>query len=458
MSRATVSARIGIGVVVSAAAVAAALGASLVPWPVVGGEAPAADVAPAPAETVLACDGPLLALGRSAENAAGLTAAADPRVVSGGTTGGGPERGDLAIAGVDGAVVPVFRQSPYGREAVPVAAASSIEADDIDLGGFAASECRQPLMESWIVGGDVTTGSTGILLIANPTDVNAVVALDVFGVDGRRTPVGSDAIAIPAGAQVAIPLAGIAEGEEAPSVRVTADGAPVRVTLQSSLVRTLEPGGIDLQPSVAPATAQAIPGLSVTREASESESSAGLLRLLSTSDATATVTVLPEGRGAPARAPEQVALTADQPMSVDIGGLPEGRYTVLVESEQPVVAAAWQATGFGEGSDYAWYAATPALDAPTAFAVPEGPGARLSVYNPGGEDAVVAIARGDDAQTLEVPAGGFASAELPEPGVYALDAGGSTVHAAVGFESGSALASLPVDQDAAAPQDVRVYP
>jgi len=458
MSRATVSARIGIGAVVSAAAVAAALGVGVVPWPVVGGEAPAVDVAPAPAETVLACDGPLLALGRSAEDAGGLTAAADPRVVSGSTADGEPERVDLTVAGVEGAAVPVFRQSPDGREAVPVAAASSFETDDLDLGGFAASECRRPLMESWIVGGDVTTGSTGILLIANPTDVNAVVALDVFGVDGRRTPVGSDAIAIPAGEQVAIPLAGIAEGEEAPSVRVTADGAPVRVTLQSSLVRTLEPGGIDLQPSVAPAPVQAIPGISVTREASESENSAGLVRLLSTSDATATVTVLPEGGGSPARAPEQVALTADQPMSVDIGGLPEGRYTVLVESDQPLVAAAWQATGFGAGSDYAWYAAAPALDAPTAFAVPDGPGARLSVYNPGDEDTAVAITRGDESQTLEVPAGGFASVELAEAGVFVLDPGGSAVHASVGFESGSALAGLPVERDAAAPQDVRVYP
>lgn len=458
MSRATASARIVIGAVVSAAAVAAVVGAGAAPWPAVGTAAPSTDVRPAPAEVLLACDGPLLALARSAEDAAGVSAAADAAVVSGDAAGEPLEQGELTLSGVADATAPLFRRSPEGRESVPAAAASSVTARDMDLGGFAASECRAPQMESWIVGGDVATGTTGILFVANPTDANAVVSLDVFGVEGVTTPAGADAIAIPAGAQVPIPLAGIAGGEEAPAVRVTAVGSPVRVTLQSSIVRTLEPGGIDLQPAVAPAATQVVPGVNVTPEASEGENSSGLIRLLSTSDATATVTVLPEGGGVPVRAPEQVALTADQPKSADLGGLPAGRYTVLVDADQPVVAAAWQATGFGPGSDYAWYAAAPPVERATLFAAPDGPNPRVSVYNPGDEAATVAVSGDDGEQSLEVGAHAFASVALPGSGLYTLDPGGSAVHALLGFEGGSVLAALPITQDASTPQPLTVYP
>ena len=458
MSRATGITRVALGALLSAAAVVGVVAADAVPWPSVGGTAPSVDVTPAAAETLLACDGPLLALGRTAEDASGLSVAADMQLFSGNELGETPEQTELAISDVEDATAPLVRQLPDGRQPVSAAAATSTTVDATDLGGFAASECRTARMESWIVGGDASTGSTGILLIANPTDVNAVVSIDVYGVDGVTTPAGADAIAIPAGTQVPIPLAGLVGSESAPAVKVTASGAPVRVTLQSSLVRTLDPGGVDLQAPVTPDDVQVIPGVGVTEEASSSDNSASILRLLSTSDTTATVSVIAEGGSERAREPEQVTLTADQPLSLDLGSLPEGRYSVVVEAIEPVVAAVWQATGFGSGSDYAWYPSAPALDEQTVFAVPNGPGGEVGLVNDSDEDATVVLARDGEEQSVVVPANGFVSVGLDGTGVYTLDPGGSAVHASVGYLSETAIAAIPVDQDASAPQAITVYP
>jgi hypothetical protein len=351
----------------------------------------------------------------------------------------------------------LLRQSPDGSSPVPVAGASSAEIDATDMAGFAASACRAPQMDSWIVGGDTSTGSTGILLVANPSDVNAVVSLEVYGIEGRTVPPGFEAVTIPARTQVPIPLAGIAGTETGPVVRVTATGAPVRATLQSSLVRTLDPGGIDLQPAVTPRTTQTIPGITVIEEAGgDQESSTGQLRLLATADTEAAVTVVASDGGV-VRDGEPESLTADEPIAVDLGSLEEGRYSVTVTADEPLVAAAWQTTGLGPGSDYAWYPATPELVDEVLVAVPDGPRPTLHLAG-AGEDAAVTVVHDGEERVIEVPASGYVETRLDGEGAYTVDPGGVPVHATIGFADVGALGVFGIEPDPSAPQPIRILP
>src|SRR3546814_6297364 len=75
-----------------------------------------------------------------------------------------------------------FRSS--GPAVFAAAGSSSVEA--ADLRGFAASACRPPLLESWLVGGATTTGSGDLVVLSNPGTVAATVQITVYGASGPQ--------------------------------------------------------------------------------------------------------------------------------------------------------------------------------------------------------------------------------------------------------------------------------
>src|SRR5690606_24664210 len=77
-------------------------------------------------------------------------------------------------------------------------------------------------------------------------------------------------VVVPPRSQWATPLAASAVGQSAPIIHVQADGAPVRAALQSSLVRTLDPGGIEWQDDAGmPQTRQVLAGVQLVASAAE---------------------------------------------------------------------------------------------------------------------------------------------------------------------------------------------
>jgi hypothetical protein len=268
---------------------------------------------------------------------------------------------------------------------------------------------------------------------------------------------------VPPATQRLIPLAGLVLGESAPVIRVSAVGSPVHASLQTSITRTLTPGGADqVGPVQAPEPFQTIAGVSVTAapSAGGDTDAPTVLRLLSPgAAATATVTVTSVG-GGEAAPPRVIPLAAGQPTEIGLGGLPIGTYTVEVAADQPVVAAVWQTTGFDEGSDFAWYTSSPLVSAPSLFATPAGPPPSLTIVNPDAEAAIVSITSVDGTFRLEVtvPGGGSTTARLSPRTVYELDPGRSGIRAGLSLTGDGALAGITVwPADAAAPP-ILVYP
>jgi hypothetical protein len=313
------------------------------------------------------------------------------------------------------------------------------------------------LAESWLVGGASTTGANDLIELANPGSVPATVQLSAYGSQGVSTPPSGQNIVIAAGERRIVPLAGLLLGEESPVVRVVSSGAPVHAALQTSVTRVLLPGGVEqVAPTAQADTRLVMPGVQVV--ATTAGQAATVLRLLAPgADATATVTLVPVDAATSAPAALDIPLSAGLPTSIDLSGNAAGAYTVEVSSTAPVVGATWSTTGFGQGADFAWYAAAPEIADPSVVAVAPGSGAAV-VLAAGTGDASVTLTpvEGGDPVSTTVAAGSSAALSV-SAGVYRLETT-APVRAAVTYAGTSALASYPLWPADAAASAVTVLP
>lgn len=458
---ATTGARVLAGTVVAAGFVVAVTTAVALPWPTLTREPVAITAIPAPEASVLSCAGSILALGRNAADASAIAAAAPQEVTVGVRDGSAPPTETPLQTSAPDAAASVFTAQPENRTRTDVAATGSATVSADDLSGYAASPCRPPLTESWLVGGATTTGSADIVIISNPGQVAATVELTVFGTGGPVVPPGGDVV-VAAGTQQALSLAGLALGQDSPVIRVSATGAPVTAVLQTSLTRTLLPGGVDQVGAIEkPENDIVIPGVSVARADGPGTDAATVLRLLAPSgDTTARVTVTATGVAQPVAEPIEVPLTAGLPLDLDLGGLDAREYTVSVAADVPIVGAVWQTTGFGAGADFAWYTQAPELAVASLFATPAGPSPALTVANPTGREAQVTVdaVDGSSSTTVVVQPQQTARFSLRARTVYSIDAGGVGVRAGVSLTAADALAGYPVWSGDTAAAPIVIYP
>lgn len=451
---AATSARVLTGAVVAAACVVGVVVAVAAPWPTVSHDAAQAEVTPLPGDTVLVCNGDLRAIGRTTSRPLEMESAASLRLTVDGTSGA-PESRPLSVDDlVDGDDVQRLTAEVEGRTAPLLGATESVTIAADDLFGFAAAPCRPAGTESWLVGGSVATGTEDLVVLTNPGAVPSTVTLEVFG-----SVRGSSSVIVPAETQLALPLTSIAAGAEIPVVKVTAAGSPVRAVLQSSLTRTLDPAGIDLQDAVAaPQKRPVISGVQMFENDGDNAEMA-VLRLLSPdADGQASVTVRAVGETATADE-FTVPLVAGQPQELSLSSLKPGTYSVQIEAEVPVLAAVREQDGAGPQTDFAWITPAPQLDEKVLVAVPDGPAARVMIVNDGEEDATVRLETvdGADSREVTVPAGSSASVEVTDRAVYAMTSS-APVHAAVTMTAAGALATWPVWPPAGAQQSITVYP
>lgn len=451
---AATGARVITGVAVIAACVVGVATAVHAPWPVVEHDPAQVEVTPVPGDSTLVCNGDLRALGRDSSAPLDMLSAASPTLTTGGT-GGDPAAEGLAMTDLPDAGGPqVLTGAVDGRSVPLIAGAESVTIAADDLAGYAALPCGVPRLESWLVGGSIDTGTEDIVTLTNAADVPSTVTLSVYG-PARST----RTVIVPARSQAALPLTSFATGNDVPVVKVSAVGAPVRAALQSSLVRVLDPAGIDLQDSVAGPQQKLVFSGVQAFAASGDDAEMAVLRVLSPGVA-ARVQVTVRAEGATGAADEfTVPVEADLPSQVSLSGLEPGQYTVEVESDVPLVAAIRQQDGFGLDSDFAWVMPSPELDVDVVFAVPAGPDARLQLANTSDRDATVTLESLDGGQPQEIviPAGRTGGLEVPGRTTYRMQTT-APVHAAVTLTGPGAIAVLPVQASGAGEKPITVYP
>jgi hypothetical protein len=464
--------RLFAGLVVGVGAVAVVVASAALPVPTTRLEPQAVTVTPVPTSQQLACAGSVLRLGSATgENATSTSPLGTPATTKAATEGDA----DVTVletpdGGESGSGAPIIVSGAAGASA-RLAGAQSQYVNVGDFRGFAASVCSRPSSDSWLVGGSTSTGRTTLLTLSNPGTLASTVTIELWGEQGAIEAPGTSGIVVPAGSQRVLSLAGFAPDRSALAVHVTSRGGPVGANLQQSIVRGIDPGGVDVVGTVAaPAPTTVIPGVVVSGSAAAAQSlgRSGYSDLSTVVRAfapggeatTATVSIVPESDGL-AGASFEMDLPANTVVDVPVE-LDDGSYSITITSEVPVVAAARASAvteeALGGASDLAWFSAAPALVGTAFVAVAAGPSPTLHVANEGSSAATVSVKlRGGGTVSLAVAAGGAASIAVAAGSTYTVsDADG--MFASVGYATPGQIAGYVIDNSTTAESPVVVYP
>ncbi|HWR85968.1 MAG TPA: DUF5719 family protein, partial [Rhodoglobus sp.] len=426
-------------------------------------------ITPVPTAQQLVCPGGVLRL--SDETGQGATTASslgsprtDYAADRGAVDAAAFTASDAGTAG--GADAPTLVSTPPsddGETAPPMLSGAQVQAvDEGDFVGLAAADCAVPTGDIWLVGGSTTVGRTTLLTLANPSEVPATVDLELFGDFGPIAAPGTRGIVVAPGGQRVLSLAGFQPDLAAPVVHVTSTGGQVVANLQQSIVRGLQPGGVDILSGSSVGTELVIPGLVIAPTEpvlalqGRGEGYADLapaLRLFAPgeADVPVTISVIPED-GAQTGTSFELELSGSRVTDVPIDSLAAGSYTVQVDAGSPIVAAARSSSAAGELSDLAWAAAAPVLQDRAQVTVADGPNPRLHLANPGEDELVVTV--GD--QSVTVGAGTAVQVPVDAGRTYQLTADGALM-AAVTLGQDAQLAHYPVHPPGAASAPIRVY-
>jgi hypothetical protein len=406
-----VSGRIILGFVVLGVIAIVVAAATLIPLPGVHASVPGTVVTPVPTAAQLVCPGGLLRIGTSTgADASQVSPIGSEQVVSGAIPGDVIPR-PFATTNADNggsASAPLLLTTPpvsRGTTAPLLAGAQSESVSTSEFVGLAAAGCSAPSGSGWLAGGATSVGRTTLLLLANPTDVDATVSLQIFGEAGEVTAPGMDGITVAADSQDVLSIAGFAPGLVSPVLHVTSAGGQVVASLEQSTIRGLDPGGIDFVSAQAvPQDNLVIPGVVVsgTQAIQGIIGGAGYDDLQSTlrifapgnKATTVTITTIAEN-GTVTGTPTKLRLQPGEVTDFALDSLSDGNYTLLLSSALPIVASARVSTAgstaVGGVTDFAWVTAAPLLTGDAVFSIADGMTSTLHLDNPTGSAETVRL-------------------------------------------------------------------
>jgi hypothetical protein len=455
------------------AGVALVAGAVLVPLPSYSTEVSSVEVAPTPLPQSLVCAGSLLQL----SNGGGGDATAASGVGTAKRSVGAAEDDiDIAqtpLAAPDNSTVtdetaPTLVTAPDADPGVLVAAAQSIGISQEDIAGLATTNCAEAQAETWLVGGATTVGRTSFVLLSNPSDVTADVDLAFFAENGRLDAPGSTGITVPAKSQRVFSLAGFAPNAKYPVVQVVSTGGYVAASLQQTVIRGLEPGGVELSgPTAAPSTDLVFAGVQIagTSAIAERLSADGYADLQAavrvyvpgTADATITVSVASESSGS-ADGSYTLSAPGGVVSELPLKDLPDGTYSVTLDSTQPIVASARTSVLASGAVDFSWNQAATPLDDEALVPIAPGPSPRIHLANSGDDDATVTLRTASGAEVkIVVPAGGTKGLEAQPSTVYTATMT-DAVSIGVGYSSNGQLSAYTIAPPSELAAPIVVYP
>jgi hypothetical protein len=217
-----------------------------------------------------------------------------------------------------------------------------------DLAGLAAASCIEPRMDTWLVGGSTRLGNSARLVLVNPSAVISNIIVTVYGPTGTiEQPIVRS---LGPSSSESILLEGVASELATLVVHVEASGAGVVAMVQDSRLNGFLAAGSEwVTPTANPATSLVIPGVGPSDP--DGPDGAATVRLMAPSGAIVKLRLV-DALGVVAW-PGASSINLDPGVAVDVAVPASALSTVIVTSDQPVVAGglAQVARQPGEGPD-----------------------------------------------------------------------------------------------------------
>lgn len=271
-----------------------------------------------------------------------------------------PDRGVPTISPVETAAGTSFAVTGQGALAPGLAAEQSLLTQSVDFRGLSTAECTAPRREHWFVGGSAEVGRRGRLILANPTDVPAVVDVELWDEAGPIDAPGTQDVGVPARSQRILLLDALAAGSVTTAVHVQSSQGRISAALELRETQEITPQGITYVPAaVPPALNLYVPGVPGSGQRS--------LRIVAPGDTDAIVSLQilgPDGAFSPV---DQDVLTVTAGTVTDIplesGADPAG---LRLQSDEPITASVRVVQAPEDGlPDVAYTSASAPLSGPT---------------------------------------------------------------------------------------------
>lgn len=369
---------------------ASALLAIAVKFPVVtvGEVAESQIVTVQPKQPTLVCPGPVFTNGGQ----------------SGVTLGSFTQSGSVQVAGVDSGSP--LRQTAYAELVLAGKATGSKSFNAIQTQfangkqafGLASANCVPGANNAWLVAGDNSVGREALLILANSTDVDATVSLQLYGPSGAIQGTGLSGISAPAGKVTVLPLSSFAPKAETFAVEVSSRGAELGMWLQQKTVRGLTPSGLDLVGvSAEPSKQVSIPGIflrntTALNKLAESDDNFAdvkpILRITAPGDKDVSFTAQLQGAdGSSFGTVLQGSVQAGSTKDFALVDLADGNYSMHVEADGQVLASVRYSRMSGTTPDFAWAQSVEPSKLNAGFTTASNGKSKLSITNPSASKA-----------------------------------------------------------------------
>lgn len=337
------------------------------------------EIAPAPGDQLRVCPGSLQQLGLT-DDANEAAPVGTPEFV----TASSDDSFEIVELG-EGGTEPVSVEAPgeVDGEATMLSASQSVSLATSATTGLSVTNCTQPVATQWLVGGATTIGHTLVLDVVNPGQAEARVNFEVYGIDGVVVP-GLPEVVIQPGERELVSLAGVAPNVNGLAVKVTSTGSAVSAFLHETLTDTLTPKGSDVVGSTAlPSTLQSLPGIFVYgRPDADVTSFAEIgttLRILNPNAEAVVGTLTAYTADGEVAYSDRLEMAPTRVIELPFAEVPEGDYTITLESDLPVLLAGRVSPL--DGNEFAWVPASAPLVGNELVPVADGPDPRLSLFN-----------------------------------------------------------------------------
>lgn len=290
------------------------------------------------------------------------------------------------------------------------------------ISGLAGTACQRPASDIWLNGGDTTTGHEALLILKNPTAVDATVDLEIFTEGGAIDAAGLSGISVIAGKDTVIPLASLVPRSAGFVTHVQAQGGAVAAWIQQRNVNGLTAIGVDYISPSAPAAKEAVvPGIFIRgvklaqKLAAADGAYADLVttvRFFNPGAKTATVTAQIMGSDVKTFGTViQQEIKAHSSIDVAVPELADGDYVALVNSNVEILTAVRLPRVVASAApDFTWLASADLSLTERKITVPAAGLTKLCVYDL--VTKAITVTRVEPNSTITIPASTSAKAAV----------------------------------------------